>query len=271
MDAAITLTQWASMVRAVTSPMSMLELKCTRWQRHILCFRPCYLSCRFSCGYRQRECTSIGPFQRTAGIQCQVTHKLSPLYYDVIEQVSIKHLMTLNLRTLLSLLVLVHRSKASHRRQLSVWSRATTTFQITWYPRKRCSRHCQLLLRSRERILTQRVWRLQKMCFQRRWVKKDCYEHFNQTLTQRAIAGSVQTSTSQVSNLEGKYNEKIARVSDSVTDMQAELRKLRNIREAIDRLYLLTKNEGWSSYNLSLASRWWKVAWRCTISYCAEV
>ena len=86
-------------------------------------------------------------------------------------------------------------------------------------------------------------------------MKKDCYEHFNQTLTQRAIAGSVQTSTSQVSNLEGKYNEKIARVSDSVTDMQAELRKLRNIREAINRLYLLTKNEGWSSYNLSLASR----------------
>ena len=86
-------------------------------------------------------------------------------------------------------------------------------------------------------------------------MKKDCYEHFNQTLTRRAIAGSVQTSTSQVSNLEGKYNEKIARVSDLVTDMQAELRKLRNIREAIDRLYLLTKNEGWSSYNLSLASR----------------
>ena len=86
-------------------------------------------------------------------------------------------------------------------------------------------------------------------------MKKDCYEHFNQTLTRCAIAESVQTSTSQVSNLEGKYNEKIARVSDSVTDMQAELRKLRNIREAIDRLYLLTKNEGWSSYNLSLASR----------------
>ena len=79
--------------------------------------------------------------------------------------------------------------------------------------------------------------------------------YFNQTLTQRAIAESVQTSTSQVSNLEGKHNEKIARVHDSVTDMQAELRKLRNIREAIDRLYLLTKNEGWSSYNLSLASR----------------
>ena len=86
-------------------------------------------------------------------------------------------------------------------------------------------------------------------------MKKDCYEHFNQTLTRHAIAESVQTSTSQVSNLEGKRNEKIARVHDSVTDMQAELRKLRNIREAINRLYSLTKNEGWSSYNLSLASR----------------
>ena len=69
-----------------------------------------------------------------------------------------------------------------------------------------------------------------------------CHEHFNQTFTRCAIAGSVQTSNSQASNLEGDRNEQIARLRDSVTEMQAELGKLRNMREAIDRLCSLAEN-----------------------------
>ncbi|ETW76875.1 hypothetical protein HETIRDRAFT_329242 [Heterobasidion irregulare TC 32-1] len=76
-------------------------------------------------------------------------------------------------------------------------------------------------------------------------------------------AGSVQTSDSQVSNLEGDRDEQIARLRDSVTEMQAELGKLRNMRETIDRLYSIAENV---SRGLELlesqpqASRSWTVA-----------
>ena len=72
--------------------------------------------------------------------------------------------------------------------------------------------------------------------------EEGCYERFNQTFTRCAIAGSVQTYDSQVSNLEGDRDEQIARLRDSVTEMQAELGKLRNMRETIDRLYSLAEN-----------------------------